>query len=81
MSTTSLDSARGNVGLDRRLGKMARVAFLDDRWTWFSHASIESERRLGWPERVPKIADEGWSRFAERAPADSPASSTTSVTT
>ncbi|HUP87344.1 MAG TPA: phosphotransferase [Acidimicrobiales bacterium] len=40
------------------------------RWTYFDIASLESERRLGWPERVPKIAAEGWSRFAERAPAD-----------
>jgi len=40
------------------------------RWAWFSHAAIEGERGLGWPERVPKIAEEGWLRFAERAPAD-----------
>ncbi len=40
------------------------------RWAWFSHAAIEGERGLGWPERVPKIAEEGWLRFAERVPAD-----------
>ena len=40
------------------------------RWEWFGHAALEGERSLGWPERVPEIADEGWSRFAERAPAD-----------
>jgi hypothetical protein len=40
------------------------------RWAWFGHAAIDGERALGWPERVPKIAGEGWLRFAERAPAD-----------
>jgi len=40
------------------------------RWEWFSPAAIEGERALGWPEHVPKIADEGWGRFAARAPAD-----------
>ncbi|MEA3020770.1 MAG: hypothetical protein QOI47_2294 [Actinomycetota bacterium] len=39
------------------------------RWGFFDHAAIEAERALGWPERVPKIAEEGWARFAERAPA------------
>ncbi len=41
-----------------------------DRWTWFGHAAIDGERALGWPERVPQIADEGWRRFGERVPAD-----------
>ncbi len=40
------------------------------RWWWFSDPMIEAERTLGWPERVPQIAAEGWQRFAERAPAD-----------
>lgn len=40
------------------------------RWGWFTHAAIEGERDLGFPERVPAIALEGWQRFAERAPAD-----------
>lgn len=40
------------------------------RWAWFGHAAIDGERALGWPERVPQVADEGWRRFAERAPAD-----------
>lgn len=39
------------------------------RWAWFSHAAIESERQLGWPERVPEVAAEGWSRFSARVPA------------
>jgi hypothetical protein len=40
-----------------------------DRWRFFGHAAIDGERALGWPEQVPRIADEGWARFAERAPA------------
>lgn len=39
------------------------------RWAWFGHAALDGERALGWPERVPQLADEGWRRFAERAPA------------
>jgi hypothetical protein len=38
------------------------------RWAWFGQAAIEGERALGWPERVPAVAAEGWARFAERAP-------------
>lgn len=41
-----------------------------DRWAWFGHAALEGERALGWPERVPRVAEEGWHRFDERAPAD-----------
>lgn len=40
-----------------------------DRLALFGHAAIEGERALGWPERVPKLAAEGWRRFSERAPA------------
>ena len=40
------------------------------RWEWFGEAAIAGERDLGWPERVPQVADEGWSRFAKRAPDD-----------
>ena len=40
------------------------------RWAWFSDAAIDSERALGWPERVPAIAAEGWEAFARRAPVD-----------
>jgi hypothetical protein len=48
-----------------------RVEFLPygARWAYFGAAAIEGERALGWPERVPAIADEGWERFGERAPA------------
>jgi hypothetical protein len=38
------------------------------RWAWFGEAALEGERALGWPEPVPRIAAEGWARFAERAP-------------
>src|SRR5919202_3747950 len=40
------------------------------RWEWFGPAALEGERALGWPERVPKVAEEGWRRFDERAPTD-----------
>jgi hypothetical protein len=40
------------------------------RWAWFGPAALDGERALGWPERVPAVAAEGWARFAKRAPAD-----------
>ena len=40
------------------------------RWSWFTPYAIEGERGLGWPERVPRVAEEGWRRFGEVAPAD-----------
>ena len=40
------------------------------RWTFFAPSAIEAERALGWPEAVPRIAADGWERFAARAPAD-----------
>jgi hypothetical protein len=40
------------------------------RWAWFGKAALDGEQSIGWPERVPKIAAEGWDRFAERAPRD-----------
>jgi hypothetical protein len=43
---------------------------LANRWLFFGDADIEDERRLGWPNSVPKIAGEGWVRFFERAPLD-----------
>jgi hypothetical protein len=42
---------------------------LGTRWTWFNHSSLATEAERGWPEPVPKIASDGWGRFAERAPA------------
>ena len=40
------------------------------RWTCFGPDAVEADRALGWPEAVPRLAAEGWARFAERAPAD-----------
>jgi len=38
------------------------------RWWFFGNVGIAAERELGWPEPVPRLADEGWQRFADRAP-------------
>jgi hypothetical protein len=43
---------------------------LVNRWLPFGDADIDDERRRGWPNAVPRIAAEGWERFAERAPDD-----------
>jgi hypothetical protein len=40
------------------------------RWAWFGEAALAGERALGFPERVPVIAAEGWERFWPRAPRD-----------
>jgi hypothetical protein len=42
---------------------------LANRWTWFGQANLARERAAGYPDAVPRIAAEGWERFAERAPA------------
>ncbi len=39
------------------------------RWEFFAEATLVGEQALGWPERVPEIADEGWRRFFAAAPA------------
>jgi len=41
---------------------------LDSRWTWFGEASLVVEAARGWSDPVPRIASDGWQRFAERAP-------------
>jgi hypothetical protein len=41
---------------------------LENRWSWFNHTSLAVEQARGWPDPVPKIAFEGWQRFAARAP-------------
>jgi hypothetical protein len=41
---------------------------LENRWSWFNHTSLEVEGARGWPDPVPRIAFEGWQRFAERVP-------------
>jgi hypothetical protein len=38
------------------------------RWQWFGVAELDGERELGFPEPVPRIATDGWLKFAERAP-------------
>ena len=38
------------------------------RWQWFRPSYLETERALGWPEDVPRIAAEGWLQFATRVP-------------
>ena len=38
------------------------------RWEWFGEAALAGERGLGWPERIPQVAEEGWEKFAGRAP-------------
>lgn len=39
------------------------------RWEWFGPDQLDGERDLGFPEPVPRIATDGWQRFARRAPA------------
>jgi hypothetical protein len=41
---------------------------LANRWTWFGAANLEIQRDAGFPDPVPRIAAEGWERFAGRAP-------------
>jgi hypothetical protein len=42
---------------------------LVSRWTWFNPACLKVEAERGWPEPVPRLANDGWARFAERVPA------------
>jgi hypothetical protein len=37
-------------------------------WEFFGTRVIEAEERLGFPEPVPRIAQDGWQRFTERVP-------------
>lgn len=41
---------------------------LVSRWTWFNPACLEVEAERGWPEPVPRLAEQGWATFAERVP-------------
>jgi Phosphotransferase enzyme family len=43
---------------------------LVSRWTWFNPSCLEVEAERGWPEPVPRLAREGWARFAERVRPD-----------
>lgn len=51
---------RDDVGLVPFANKLA----------WFNHESLAVEAGRGWPDPVPRIARDGWARFAERAPRD-----------
>jgi hypothetical protein len=39
-----------------------------NRWLPFGDATMADEERRGWPNDVPRIAADGWARFAEVAP-------------
>ena len=54
---------------------------LGNRWTWFSDGNLDIERSNGWPDPVPRIAQDGWERFFARAPAARRARSTRCATT
>ena len=41
---------------------------LTNRWLAFSDTVIAAEEARGFPDAVPRIAQEGWGRFDERAP-------------
>jgi hypothetical protein len=41
---------------------------LSVRYTAFNPSWLAAEAGLGWPDPVPRIADEGWQRFAESCP-------------
>jgi hypothetical protein len=43
---------------------------LESRWSAFGPGWMAAEEAAGWPEPVPCIASGGWTRFAERAPAE-----------
>lgn len=40
------------------------------RWAWFGRSQLAGEEELGWPERVPRVAHDGWRRFDEVVPGD-----------
>ncbi len=43
---------------------------LESRWSAFGPGWMAAEEERGWPEPVPRIAADGWARFADRAPRD-----------
>lgn len=74
-----LPEAKHLAFLDAIAGLSARLwEFEDDdellpyaaRWGWFGTAQLEGEEALGWPEAAPRLAADGWRRFATRAPAE-----------
>lgn len=51
-------------------GTVPSLLSLESRWSAFGPTWMTSEEARGWPDAVPKIACDGWERFAQRAPAD-----------
>jgi hypothetical protein len=43
---------------------------MESRWSAFGPGWMAAEAERGWPDPVPRIASDGWQRFARRAPAD-----------
>jgi hypothetical protein len=43
---------------------------MGSRWSAFGPTWLAAEAARGWPDPVPRLALEGWQRFAARAPAD-----------
>ncbi len=43
---------------------------LESRWSAFTPGWLAAEEARGWPDAVPRIAADGWARFADRAPVD-----------
>jgi hypothetical protein len=64
-----LDSLAGLAARSWGSDLGAGMVSMANRWMWFGPASLAVERDRGWPDRVPRIADDGWGRFAARAPA------------
>ncbi len=50
--------------------QLPELLSLESRWSAFGPAWMAAEEARGWPDEVPKIAWEGWTRFATRAPRD-----------
>lgn len=74
-----LDRAAHTGYLDDMAGLSARMLGWRDtiglvplaaRWGWFGPECLDGEAARGWPDLVPRIAAQGWERFAERAPRD-----------
>ena len=43
---------------------------LESRWSAFGPGWMAAEEARGWPDPVPRIAADGWTRFTHRAPSD-----------
>lgn len=43
---------------------------LESRWSAFNPGWLAVEEARGWPDPIPPLAAEGWTRFAARVPAD-----------